>query len=307
MTKIKPILVTGSHRSGSTWVGKTIAKSPSVSYIHEPFNGMCRPGIFSAKFPYTYMYLNENNQTDFYEALKNTISFKYNIKSELKTIKTPRDSARLLRDYLIFQKNKVFQIAPIIKDPMAVFSAEYLAKKFDMNVVILIRHPAAFVSSCKQLNWGFYFENLLEQNILIKDYLYPFKTEIIDYVNNEHDLIDKLSLLWKLIYHVVYQYQQKHKQYLFLRYEDICQQPIKIYSDLFKKLGIEYNEKTQQFINSFTNSFEYKGVFQEIHSIQRKSSKQIDVWKQRLTDSEIKRIRSNVEDVSNKFYSDSEW
>ena len=34
----RPILVTGSHRSGTTWVGKTIALSPSVTYIGEPFN-----------------------------------------------------------------------------------------------------------------------------------------------------------------------------------------------------------------------------------------------------------------------------
>ena len=307
MTTIKPILVTGSHRSGSTWVGKTIAKSPSVSYIHEPFNGMCRPGICSAKFPYTYMYITEKNENYFYDALKNTISFKYDIKSELRTIKTPRDSARLLRDLLIFQKNKICKIAPIIKDPMAILSVEYLSRKFDMNVVILIRHPAAFVSSCKQLNWGFYFENLLKQNLLMEDYLYPFKTEIIGYVNNDHDLIDKLSLLWKLIYYVVSQYKQKHKEYLFLRYEDVCQEPIKIYSYLFNSLGIKYDTKIQDFISYYTNSFEYKGIFQEIHSIQRKSDKQIDVWKQRLTASEIKRIRYNVEDISKEFYSDSEW
>ena len=36
MIDTKPILVTGSHRSGSTWVGKMLATSPSVNYIHEP-------------------------------------------------------------------------------------------------------------------------------------------------------------------------------------------------------------------------------------------------------------------------------
>ena len=32
------ILVTGSHRSGTTWVGRTIAQMPGVRYVQEPFS-----------------------------------------------------------------------------------------------------------------------------------------------------------------------------------------------------------------------------------------------------------------------------
>jgi hypothetical protein len=32
------ILISGSHRSGSTWTGKVISQSNSVRYVHEPFN-----------------------------------------------------------------------------------------------------------------------------------------------------------------------------------------------------------------------------------------------------------------------------
>lgn len=33
-----PILVTGSHRSGATFVGKMLALSPRIGYIDEPFH-----------------------------------------------------------------------------------------------------------------------------------------------------------------------------------------------------------------------------------------------------------------------------
>ena len=36
MQNASPILVTGSHRSGSTWVGKMLSVAPHVAYIHEP-------------------------------------------------------------------------------------------------------------------------------------------------------------------------------------------------------------------------------------------------------------------------------
>lgn len=71
MNASKPILVTGSHRSGSTWVGNIMATSPSVNYIHEPFNGICRPGICNIKFPYTFMYITNDNQFMFYKSIKN--------------------------------------------------------------------------------------------------------------------------------------------------------------------------------------------------------------------------------------------
>jgi len=45
--EVKPILVTGSHRSGTTWAGRVLAFSPTpLGYIWEPFNPRHRPGTF---------------------------------------------------------------------------------------------------------------------------------------------------------------------------------------------------------------------------------------------------------------------
>ncbi len=39
MRKIKNIcIVSGAHRSGTTWIGKTISKGINSSYLWEPFN-----------------------------------------------------------------------------------------------------------------------------------------------------------------------------------------------------------------------------------------------------------------------------
>ena len=39
----RPILVTGAHRSGSTWTGKMLALAENAYYLHEPFNVGLRP------------------------------------------------------------------------------------------------------------------------------------------------------------------------------------------------------------------------------------------------------------------------
>ncbi len=36
--KKKPILITGAHKSGSTWAGKIISTSLKVHYVHDFFN-----------------------------------------------------------------------------------------------------------------------------------------------------------------------------------------------------------------------------------------------------------------------------
>ena len=43
-----PVLVTGSPRSGSTWVGNVLALAPGAGYIHEPFNRRHPPGLCRA-------------------------------------------------------------------------------------------------------------------------------------------------------------------------------------------------------------------------------------------------------------------
>src|SRR5882672_1880226 len=58
----RPILVTGAHRSGSTWVGRMIARSPTIRYIHEPFNpDAFKPGICAARFEREFTYVCAEN------------------------------------------------------------------------------------------------------------------------------------------------------------------------------------------------------------------------------------------------------
>jgi hypothetical protein len=44
MVRPSPVLVTGIHRSGTTWVGKMLAAAPGVVYINEPLTGIHRSG-----------------------------------------------------------------------------------------------------------------------------------------------------------------------------------------------------------------------------------------------------------------------
>ena len=51
----EPILITGSHRSGTTWVGNIIRNLPRIYYLHEPLtpNSITR-GLFNTEIWYKY-------------------------------------------------------------------------------------------------------------------------------------------------------------------------------------------------------------------------------------------------------------
>src|SRR5699024_11082686 len=73
-------------------------------------------------------------------------------------------------DYFKFKYNPRIK-KYLIKDPIACMSSEWLHNRFDMEVVIVIRHPAAFVASLKRLNWDFDLNELICQEELMQDHL----------------------------------------------------------------------------------------------------------------------------------------
>lgn len=307
MTSGNPILVTGSHRSGTTWVGKMIAESPSVFYIFEPFNtDYPRPGICNVKFKYWFTYITRENESDFYSPIKNTIELKYDLVGALKSIKSVRDLRNVQKEYMSFLKHRLKGSRPIVKDPMAFFSSEWLAERFNLDVVVLIRHPAAFISSIKKLNWPHPFSHFLEQPLLMKQHLYPFEVEIRDYANREHDITDQGILLWKLIHHTMIKYQSLHKDWIFARHEDLSQDPVQGFQTIFNKLNLEFSDRVKHVIHEHSDSA-HPIESEDPYCTKRNSKSIIGNWKRRLTMQDTKRIRDRVEDISRVFYSNEDW
>jgi len=307
MISKKPILVTGSHRSGTTWVGRMIAQSPSVGYIHEPFNLNHYPGICGAKFDYWFPYISKKNESNFYENIRKTINFSYNLIGELKAIRSPKDLLHLVRDFNNFLFYRLSHVRPLIKDPIAVFSAEWLASKFNMDVIVLIRHPAAFANSLKRKNWTHPFSHFLEQPLLMKYHLHPFEAEIRKYAEKEHSVVDQAILLWRLIHHMIIKYKKNHEDWIFLRHEDISRNPVDSFQILFERLNLKFSKHILVKIKKYSNSANPSEAIANGDSLRRDSKSNIFNWKRSLTRSEIENIRFKVEDISRLFYSDEDW
>jgi Sulfotransferase family len=304
----RPILVTGSHRSCSSLVGRMIGLSPRIGYIHEPFNYFIgRKGICNANFDKFFTYITDENESFYDRDISRTISYKYNLLSQLGLVKSKGDVKYLLSEYYHFLKYDLLNSRALVKDPFALFSSEWLSQKFDMDVIILIRHPMAFVNSLVKLNWSFPFSHFLEQPLLIKDYLYPFEDEINNYARKEQPLLQQATLLWKVIYYVVYRFKQKYQQWLYIRHEDLASEPEAIFFDIFSYLKIDYTEHLQKSVKEHCCVSEDIGLDSNPYLLKRDSRATIGSWKSNYTDAEISGVRSQVEEVSQYFYTDLDW
>tara|TARA_A100001037_G_C15153529_1_gene641543 strand:- start:8274 stop:9038 length:765 start_codon:yes stop_codon:yes gene_type:complete len=254
------------------------------------------------------MYVSTENGEQFYEALSRTMELRYNLWPALRLARSWRQIRRVRNEYASLSKIRYRGARPLIKDPIALFSAEWLASSFGMQVVTMIRHPAAFASSLKRLDWRFPFPDLVKQRSLMEDHLHPFETAINDFASKERDVVEQAALMWKLIHHVIHKYRRNNPDWQFVRHEDLSREPVAGFREIFERLDIEFSDYVrEQVIESSHGNNPANAPEGTVHVIKRDSVANIFNWKSSLNAAEIRTIRDGVAEVSELFYADEDW
>jgi len=303
-----PILITGVHRSGTTWVGKMIAASRDVIYLSEPLNLWHRPGVMRKPVEHWYQYICDENEDAFLPALSETVEYRYHFSTEILSIRSARDLGRMLRDMWRFFQGNLTEARPLLKDPFAIFSSPWFSKRLRCKIVIVVRHPVAFVSSLKRLRWTFDFRNILDQPLLMRDHLLPFQQDMEQMLDSEDDIIGQGILLWRMVYSVVDRYKETHPEFVVVRHEDISLQPLEGYQEMYEELGVSFSPWVRRSILKSTQSTNpSEQPKQKEFSTQLDSRANLFNWMHRLSQEEIALIRESTADIAQKFYTDEEW
>lgn len=303
---LHPILVTGTHRSGTTWVGKMLAADSSTAYISEPLNVLHRPGVFHTKVTRWYQYICEENQNEYLPSFKELLEFDYHLWGEIRSIRSRRDFLRMGRDFAIFYTGLMRGQRVLIKDPFAVFSLDWFAKCLNCRIVVTVRHPAAFASSLKRLNWPFDFQDLLDQPLLMRDHLEPYRGQME--AAKRDGIIGQSALLWNLIYRSVHATLQRNPDFIAVRHEDLARDPVNRFRELYRALDLDFTPRVEKTILTSSRSDNpVEPSRKNIYAVKLDSRANIDNWKKRLTPEEIDYIRKRTEEISSLYYSDAEW
>lgn len=303
MASDKPILVTGSHRSGTTWVGRTLAEAGDIYYVNEPFNvDFPLDGTHLKVETWFAHFASSHQQTAIHNAVSTTIkwpAWRYALQVCLDNgmdIKTPGRFAK-------YFSMRLFKQRMLFKDPLALLSADWFHKEWGAEVVVMIRNPFAFSASLKTAVWAFDFSHFARQKPLMESRFKGYQSTIDELAEHPErfSFIEKSAWLWVLLHEIIRQYQQEYPHWQYCYHEEISLDPLSGFSELFDALNLPFTAATKAYIEGTTSSgnpSEAKGT-----SFQARDAKaSLDTWKKRLTDKEIETVSTIAAPLGKHFY-----
>lgn len=221
--------------------------------IHEPFNPSYPRSWLRRPPTRWFQYLDESSNASWLGQISDIVGLHPPVATMLRRSTHPRHVMRVLEEAAQAGLARRRSARALLKDPIAFFSAPWLARHADAQVVVLVRHPAAFTSSLKRLGWTFDFSNLSEQPSLMGGPLADFRTEIDQAVAHGLDIIDTATLLWRMINTVTLRYQQEYADWEILRYEDLASDPIEGFEKLYARLGLTWSDSVAHSVSLHTS------------------------------------------------------
>lgn len=147
-------VVTGMHRSGTTWLGRLLGGLPSVFLMNEPFNA--RTGLKGV--PRWYLDPRLESDLAYLDRSLEAIAAGTARFSRFIGLETPptrlitaalrgTGQERAYRGFLASEQTDFF-----VKDPFLLLVAPHLLDR-GMPVVVTVRHPAAILQSLRRMHW----------------------------------------------------------------------------------------------------------------------------------------------------------
>jgi hypothetical protein len=288
----RPIFLTGTHRSGTTWCGAMLAAS-GLWYIHEPFNPA------KGKWPKTFTYarpqlanveIDRVTQEILSGRFREALHLPYSDHPLMPLRAFPQPFRRIL-----------------IKDPTACLLTGYLSNRFDFETFVLFRHPAGFASSVSRLKWPIakFVRTLLASRPLMEDHLAPHRKLLARHAHEEgiaatatlHGALS--AVLWRNV-------QQGVGRPLI--FEKLCDAPIDRFAELFALLDLPYDDNVRRTHEALCLNQQLVGSSYAPHAVQRNSFTEAHSWKTQLKQDDIAIVREIWEQFGVPLYRhDHEW
>lgn len=202
---------------------------------------------------------------------------------------------------------------PLFKDPIALMSAGWMAREFDARVVMLVRHPAAYVASVRRIGWRTPVEDFTTQRELM-DWLPPYLAEELLARQSERpkppegyfDLTDA-ALCWKVFHETVHTYRRQHPEWITQRHEDLSIQYMEGFRRLYEKLGLHWGNAQKRAVETHCSPRNRLVRGKVVHELRQNSRALTTAWMGSLQAGEIDRIRRITSPVWERFYSPGSW
>jgi len=220
------ILVAGTGRSGTTWLGDIINYKNEYRIMFEPFASK---------------YVKECNHFNYKQYIRPDSKAEYFLKESHKIL-----SGNIKNQWIDRYNRKFFCNHRLVKEIRANFFLKWIKNNFpSIPIIFIIRHPCAVAHSRIKLGWETYLEDILDQKDLIQDYLSDYQEDF----RNIHSNFEKQIYLWCIENYVTLKQLKKGDAH-FIFYEPLCLNPTKTIQRLFNWLGKEYDKAIEKVIKT---------------------------------------------------------
>lgn len=299
-----PILVTGMHRSGTSWVGAMLSAGSNVHYIDEPLNVDYAPRVMRGSVTRWYQYICQENEQVLRPLLTDLLRFRYHSWVARRGVQGPRELVKACEDLLRSWRRRARPRVPLVKCPFCVFSIPWFIERLGARVVVTLRDPVAVVSSLKRLGWPFGFQDLLAQPLLMRDLLEPFRADMRRCVAAPDDIVGHGILLWRIIYHTVDAYRARYPQLIVAEHEALSRDPVDGFEQLFGELDLPFTAQAKRrIILACCDANPPEAPLDAPRQVHLDSRANLETWRNRLSPSEAARVRSATADVAARFRS----
>jgi len=275
--------------------------------VGEPLSVLNRQTILRSRVDHWFTYINEQNEGLYLPFYRDAAAFRTHPILDIKRARlgSPRDPYKISKRWASFLLGRVQRRGLLIRDPFAVFSINWFARRLGCQVVVIVRHPLAVVASVKRLGLTFDFRNLLDQPSQMHERLEHFRPDIE--TMDSPDVVDHASLLWRIVYQSVAADAARDSSLCLVRHEDLSREPLQEYARLYELLGLSFNEKAKRIIEQHTSGANPKeGSLRNPFKVRLDSRANLINWRHRLDDEEIDRVLRTTRPVADKFYPDEE-
>lgn len=252
------VVLAGTGRSGTTWVGDIINYNNSYRAMFEPFNSR-KIGILS-----------EWNYRQYLRADK----------LDNKFLKPATDilNGNIRHGWIDNLNRKVIAKKRLVKDIHANLLLRWIKQNVPaIPIVLLLRHPCAVANSRLKLGWGNHLDDFLIQKELLDDFLNPFKKQIESAV----DSFDKQIFFWCIENYVpLKQFSEGEIHVIF--YEKLCTSPQQEIEELLMFVGEPLSPRV-------FNMLQKPSALSRKDSAIRSGSNLIDSWRKDITNAQAAR------------------
>ena len=273
----KSILVAGTARSGTTWLGDLIASQIPSRVLFEPFHLDLVSDYIRLHY-FQYMRPGTENR-EFYAFAQKVFT------GEIRNHWIDRQNERIISKFRL------------VKEIRANLALKWLHDNFSaVPIIFIMRHPCAVVLSRMELGWAtdHDIEAFLSQPQFVEDYLGPY----LDLIRSARNSEEKHAMIWSLS-NLVPLKQFGPGELKIVYYEDLCVQPEIEFPAIFESIGYGYDPSMMELLDRPSQTAKVtSAVVTGMNKVSR--------WKSVLSQVQIERILKVVQAFGlDRFYNDT--